>query len=197
MSHMSVLSRVDEMARLAERLSALEDRDEIGQLAARYCFVIDDRDVEALGRCFTRDGRFRSADGKMDARGREAVIEQFHGRYAVLGLSNHVGHHHVIELDPDDPDHASGTLSSHAEVVRTGKVLVCALRYEDEYRREDGCWRFADRLLRFLYYLAPEDYARCLRERNRNHAYLEPLPADLPEDLESYQAYYRECPPAT
>ena len=73
MSHMSSLAQIDELARIHERLSVLEDRDEIRQLAARYCFAIDDRDLEAIRRCFTHDGRFRSADGKMDARGRKSV----------------------------------------------------------------------------------------------------------------------------
>jgi uncharacterized protein (TIGR02246 family) len=177
------------MSSLEDRIRALEDRDAIRQLCARYCFVIDDRDLEGIGECFTADGRFRSLDGKMDARGRDAIMEQYHGRFAALGTGNHIAHQQVIELDADDPDHATGTVSAHAELVRNGEVMIAAFRYADEYRREDGKWRFADRLLSFMYYLRPGDYIDYLDDRLRNHAYGEPMPADIPDGLASYRQY--------
>jgi uncharacterized protein (TIGR02246 family) len=177
------------MSSLEDRIRALEDKDEIRQLCARYCFVIDDRDLEGIGDCFTVDGRFRSIDGKLDARGRDAIMEQYHGRFAVLGTGNHIAHHQVIDLDPEDPDRATGTVSAHAELVRNGEVMIAAFRYADEYRREDGRWRFADRLLSFMYYLRPEDYVAYLDDRMRNHAYAEPIAADIPDGLPSYQQY--------
>jgi ketosteroid isomerase-like protein len=129
-----------------QRIARVEDCEAIRHLVARYCFAIDDRDLEVVGTLFAGDGRFRSRDGVMDARGRAAVLEQFEGRFAVLGLSNHFTHDHLIELDPADPDRARGLVSSHAEVVRNGQPMIVALRYADECRREDGAWRFADRL---------------------------------------------------
>ncbi len=178
------------MAELEARIQRLEDRESIRDLVAAYGFAVDDRDTDRLASLFTTDGRFRSEDGVLDAHGRQAVIEQFRGRFAVLGPTNHVTHDLLIEFDDEDPDRASGRLSSHAEVVRNGITLVTALRYRDSYRREDGRWRFADRLLSFLYYVPAAEYAEALSARDRMRVYEENAEADWPEKLDSWKAYY-------
>jgi hypothetical protein len=134
----------------------------------------------------------RSLDGVMNARGRAAVIEQFHGRFAVLGPSNHYTHDHVIEFDEADSSGARGVVNSHAEVVRNGELLVASLRYQDRYRVEDGRWRFAERVLAFFYYARPSELDAVMRGTDRNRAYAEPRPADYPEASVHWQAYYRE-----
>lgn len=182
------MSAADE---LAARVARLEDHVEIRELVARYGFVVDDRDIDALAQLFTPDGCFRSRDGVIDAHGREAVIETFHGRYAALALSLHVTHDHLVTFDPDDPDRATGLLSSHAEVHRNGRTMVAALRYEDAYRRHEGRWRFADRLLSFLYYVPVEEYAGALGALDRMRAYESPRAADFPEQTASWQDYAR------
>jgi ketosteroid isomerase-like protein len=180
---------------LEERVRRVEDQLEIRQLVSRYCFVVDDRDLEGMADCFTAEGRFRSADGVMDAQGRDAIIDQYHGRFAVLGPGIHVTHDHVVEFDDADADRATGRVSCSAELVRHGKPMLVALRYQDEYRRDvDGRWRFADRLLLFFYYLDAREYADGLASLHRNRAYAEPAPADFPERLDSWQRYYSEHP---
>lgn len=174
---------------LARRVARLEAREAIRELVASYCRVIDDRDIDGIGALFTHDARFRSRDGVMDATGRDAIIEQFHGRFAVLGPSNHFTHDHIIHFDGTDGLQARGQVNSHAEVVRNGEALWAALRYDDEYRFEDGMWRFADRLLGFFYYLPVKDYAELLTLPERMRAYAEPRPADFPESLESWKRY--------
>jgi uncharacterized protein (TIGR02246 family) len=181
---------------LERRIQALEDRAEIQNLVARYGFVVDDRDMDGVADCFTEDGGFSSVEGKMGARGRQAVVDQFHDRWAVLGPANHIVHQHLIEPDPDDPDRATGMVSSHAEVVRNGEVMITALRYADEYRRcADGRWRFADRMLSVFYYLRPADYVEKFGDVMRNLTYEEPVAASIPEALETYRRYYVEHPP--
>ncbi|HLW23865.1 MAG TPA: nuclear transport factor 2 family protein [Steroidobacteraceae bacterium] len=188
------MSATSQNDRLEQRIARLEARAEIRALIARYCFTIDARDVVGIGECFTRDGRFRSLDGKMDAVGRDAVVAQFHGRFAVLGPSNHFTHDQLVEFIEGDPSRARGLVNSHAEVVRNGEPLLAALRYHDEYRLEEGRWRFADRALEFFYYLNPREYGEVLLSPLRNRAYATPHAADYPERLESWQAYYRERP---
>lgn len=175
---------------LEERIARLEDLEAIRALVARYGFAIDDRDLAAVGALFTQDGRFRSRDGVMDANGRPAVLAQFEGRFAALGPTNHFSHDHVIWLDDAAPGRARGLVSSHAEVVRNGRPMVVALRYEDEYRREDGTWRFADRLLSFLYYVDVREYAEAIRTPLRMRAYETPAPADYPESLDTWRRYH-------
>ncbi len=178
---------------LEARVRRLEDRIAIRELIARYGFSIDDRDMNAIGDCFCRDGRFRSRDGVLDASGREAILEQFRGRFAVLGPSNHFTHDCIIEFGCDEHDKATGLVNSHAEVVRHGVPMLTALRYSDCYRRDgDGRWRFSDRLLSFFYYLDIADYPRLLADSQRMRAYAEPAPADIPEGLTSWRAYYGE-----
>lgn len=177
-----------------QRLARLEARVEIRELVARYCFTIDARDIEGIGRCFTRDGSFRSLDGVMNATGRDAVVAQFHGRFAVLGPSNHFTHDHVIEFDDLQCDRASGIVNTHAEVVRNDEPLLASLRYHDDYRLEEGRWRFQSRTLSFFYYGRPADYREIMVGTLRNRAYAEPKPADFPEGLPSWQTYYRQYP---
>lgn len=181
----------DEMAALAERIRVLEDRAELRELVARYGVAIDDRDIDALTALFTPEGSFRSVDGVMSALGREAVIEQFHGRFAALQATNHIAHDQILDFGPD-PDAAGGLVTSHAEVCRNGRVFVAALRYRDRYRRHEGRWCFAERVLSFLYYLPVEEYAEGLASRLRVRVYGDRRPADYPESLPAWRRYHQE-----
>ncbi|MGA1463536.1 MAG: nuclear transport factor 2 family protein [Steroidobacteraceae bacterium] len=178
-------------ASLESRIRQLEDREAIRELVARYTMVVDDRDIDAIGELFTPDGSFRSKDGVIVSRGRAEVIEAYHKRFAALTLTLHVGHDHLIKFDDADPDLARGWLTSHAEVHRNGRTMVAAMRYEDTYRRHDGCWRFQDRLIHFLYYLPVEEYAEGFGVRDRMRAYESPREADIPESLAAWQDYAR------
>ena len=179
---------------LEQRIARLEARAEIAELIAHYCFAVDERDIGRMGGCFTRDGVFRSIDGVMNAAGRDAVIAQFHGRFAVLGPSNHFTHDHTLSFDAADPGRATGLVNAHAEVVRNGEALWTSLRYEDEYGVEDGRWRFRVRTLSFFYYVRPGDYPEAMLGTDRNRAYDSPRPADWPERTSTWQRYYREHP---
>jgi ketosteroid isomerase-like protein len=175
---------------MEQRIARLEARAEIRELVARYCFTIDERDIAGIGQCFTRDCSFRSIDGVMNAVGREAVIAQFHGRFSVLGPSNHFTHDHTVEFDGSDAQRARGVVNSHAEVVRNDAPMLAALRYHDEYRHEEGRWRFQSRTLAFFYYLRPADYLEAMGGALRNRAYAQPQAADFPERTDAWQRYY-------
>ncbi|HPF25628.1 MAG TPA: nuclear transport factor 2 family protein [Steroidobacteraceae bacterium] len=177
---------------LAERIRQLEDREQIRELVATYCLVVDSRDTDSLAECFCEDGSMASRDGAMNAVGRDAVMAQFHQRFAVLGPSFHYTHDHAIWFDGENSNRAFGLANSHAEVVRSGKPMIAAIRYEDEYRREGGRWRFYLRLLSFFYYLSPVDYPAALPTPLRNRAYNAPIRADFPEASPTYSAYYQK-----
>ena len=170
------------------RLDRIESELAIRALAARYCFAIDDHDLDAVGDLFTEDARVWSRDGIMDAHGRSAIVEQYRGRFAVLGPSNHVSHDHWIRFG-GDPDTATGLLSAHAELYRNETPMVTALRYTDVYRREHRRWRIADRQLAFLYYVPLADYPGILGVKDRMRAYAAPAPADYPECLPGWRDY--------
>jgi len=177
-----------------ERLARLEARVEISELLARYCFAVDARDIAGMAECFTQDGSFGSIDGTMTATGRDAVIEQFHTRFAALGPSNHFTHDHLITFDDTDATRATGVVNAHAEVVRNDQAMWSSLRYHDTYRFESGKWRFQARALEFFYYLRPADYAEAMLGPSRNHANRTPHAADYPESLATWRAYYTARP---
>lgn len=144
--------------------------------------------MDAIGDCFCLDGRFGSRDGVLDARGRDAVLEQFRGRFPALGPSNLLTPDRVVGFEGCDADHARGTVNSNAEAVRHGVPMLFALRYEDRYRPDaDGRWRFADRLMSFYYYLKIEQYPPRLADALRMRACDEPAPADLPENRPTWR----------
>ncbi len=169
------------------RLAEVEDREAIRDLTARYNFSIDSRDLGAVGTLFTDDAVFGSKDGAMRAVGRDPILKQFEARFAVLGATNHIAHDHVIWFET--PTRARGLLNAHAELWRKERTMVTALRYDDIYRKVDGLWCFAERLLSFMYYLPIEQYAAALGRLDRNRAGDNPLPADFPERLPTYVEY--------
>ena len=153
---------------LLRRIRRLEDRAEIGELVARYCLVMDDRDMTGVTELFTPDAIVRSSDGVMHASGLTAVVAMFRGRFAVLGPSNHFTHDRIVRFEEDDPDAASGI------------------------RRLQGRWRIAERVLSFFYYVPTAEYLDALGPglAARMRAYDVARPADWPEGLESWREYY-------
>ena len=96
--------------------------------------------------------------------------------------SLHVTHGHIIDLDPDDPNSASGVLFCHAEVIPRDPEegsKVAALRYDDKYRRADGKWRFSERCLSFFYRLDAADYLKGLMSDTPVKGGEAALPADF------------------
>jgi ketosteroid isomerase-like protein len=168
---------------LQRRIARLEDRAAIADLAVLYGFVMDERDIDGIRRIFCEDATLRSQDGVFAATGIDEIVKTYQGRFDALGPTNHVSHGHVIRLDDTDPDVATGLLASHAEVIRDGKPMVVALRYKDSYRRTHTGWRFADRLMSYMYYVDVRDYADALGDPNRVRAYGDRRPADWPEVL--------------
>lgn len=177
------------MSNLEKRLDRLESRAEILALISHYCKACDDRDVPLLRSLFRDDSWVRSADGRMIGEGVDDIMEMYRVRFEVLGLSVHWTHDTVITFDPDNPDRATGEVFCHAESVRNKEVLIGSLRYEDEYRRRDGKWYFASRLLKFLYYVPVETYSEALCSPLRQRGYETPMPGDYPETLESWKGW--------
>jgi hypothetical protein len=170
---------------MEERIRRLEDRAAIQELGILYGFVMDERDEAGIRQIFAADATLRSQDGVFSASGIEEIVQTYLGRFAALGPTNHYSHGHVVRFDDADPDAATGLLASHAEVSRNGVAMQVALRYKDTYRRVDGRWRFADRLMSYMYYLPVAELAEGLGDRNSVRAYGDHRPADWPEALYS------------
>ena len=177
------------MLTLEERIERLEAESQIRQLVARYCFYLDRREVDRIGSLFCADANVRSADGAMDANGREAIVDLYLGRFEALGPGLHVTHDHQIDFTGNGTEQATGRVSGHAEVERNGRGMIAATQCEDVYRRTEQGWRFADRLIRFFYYVPADRYPDVLGSSRRNFAYGDPREVDFPEAVPSWVAY--------
>lgn len=172
---------------LEARLTRLEAESQIRQLVSRYSFDIDDRNLDGVAELFTEDAVVMSGDRVMMAEGRDALIDQYRGRFRALGAGMHFMHDHEIRFDSDTT--ARGKVSGHAELWRNGQMMIVGLRYNDEYRRTDAGWKFAQREILYLYYVPVADYPGILGQTDRNRAYDRPKVADFPEALPSWKAY--------
>jgi hypothetical protein len=182
---------------LEDRIGRLEARVAIQELAVLYGFIMDERDEKGIREIFCEDATLRSEDGVFAANGLEEIVSTYMGRFAALGPTNHFSHGHVVRLDDTDSTRATGLLASHAEVSRNGVAMQVALRYKDTYRKENGRWKFADRLMGYMYYLPFTELPEGLGDRNSVRAYGDHRPSDWPEVLYSpsgnafLEQYYR------
>lgn len=153
----------DEIAALQARLQRLEDREEIRELIARYGRAVDDRDWESLAAQYTPDAIFDSALGR--SVGVAAIIEYYKERTSAYVASYH--YPHSSEIVFDDDDRARGVVCAHAELTIEGDTVMVALRYQDDYRRVDGRWRFHERNTNLLYVLKLAELPTGLADRLR------------------------------
>lgn len=174
---------------LETRVARLEARTAISELVTRYAIACDEHDIPALTELFTRDAVFDSPNGLMRAAGRDEVIEMFCKVLSIRGPGYHWTHDHIIRFDRGTETAASGLLLSHAETSPGGTHSLAAMKYDDEYRLEDGAWRFARRVISFLYYVPAAEYDGALTRRDRVVAGDRRLAADYPEDLPAWRDF--------
>jgi ketosteroid isomerase-like protein len=172
---------------LEARIRRLEDREELHELVVRYGQLVDDRDLDGLAELYTQDAIFDSREGPIT--GRTAVLDYYRRQLRSYGVTYHFVHGHVVDELRDDVAH--GVAHSHAELEIGGAAFVVALRYSDQYRREDGRWRFHHRAAQQLYALPLSELPHRLGEEHRKHwpgtaARL----ADIPESLPSWQRFW-------
>jgi uncharacterized protein (TIGR02246 family) len=177
------------MTDLEQRVARLEAREEIRELVTTYCMACDDRDIATLGQLFTEDGTFGHADGAVDNRGRQAIVSFYRERLAEMGPTYHYPHGHRIEFDDDST--ASGVVLSHAELDFGGGTYYAGMRYLDRYQRNEGTWQFAERSLKFLFFMPLEEFAAgALGAADRKRfPGQDPRGTDLPEGQPSWQEF--------
>jgi hypothetical protein len=132
-------------------LSALIAKEAIRELVLLYCRSIDRKDVALLRALYTKDATDTHGDTyDGPAEGYCAFIERS------LPHLLYSGHHicnHLISVNGDEGEGEAYAVCYH--IFSDGKGgcvedLLCA-RYIDRYRREDGRWRFAKRVVTYDY----------------------------------------------
>lgn len=118
--------------------------DELRRCSELYALGADRRD-RALWTSVMTDDCVLEGPGFSHS-GRDAIL----GLLDVLGQMFKLTQHRVFQVVAQiDGDSASGeTYCSAEHVLKDGdQLLVWAIRYQDQWRREDGQWRFARRTL--------------------------------------------------
>jgi hypothetical protein len=168
-------------ANVESRLARLEARGEIQELLIRYTLHIDDHEFEALGALFTPDAVFGSP-GRMTS-GRTDIVANYRRLGELYPISLHEVRGLVLEFLDDDQ--ARGQVVGYSEQASAEHTVATSFRYDDEYARVDGHWRFAARRVSTLYALTHAELAsgglsRPLRKRWPHRP---PGPAELPVHL--------------
>ncbi len=180
---------MNNLADVLRRLDRLESKEAIRELASAYAIACDEHDMPRLTSLFTEDASFDAPSGAMVAAGKPAIVEMFERTFAIRGPSYHWTHDVTVHMDEEDPDKATGLVLSHAETSPDGVVSIAAMRYLDDYRREQGLWRFARREIHFLYYVPAAEYTTGLTRTDRVTIGGERLAADYPERLPAWVAF--------
>jgi uncharacterized protein (TIGR02246 family) len=125
-------------------MSQHDDVDQIRQLIARYCHLVDARRIEEWVDCFTDDGVFELRGSR--TQGRDALLKMGEGIRQSGMSSRHWVTNVLVDVDGDEATSESYLmmLSATAEPV----IGVSGV-YRDRVRRVDGRWRFAERVVTF------------------------------------------------
>jgi len=143
------LSRgIVELASLEDRISRLEDRAEIQDLAARYFLATDDDDWDVLADCFASNARFE-ASGFEGGSGRDGIVAFLKTARAGMGQTVHTINYAHVRLTGERT--ATGVVTAHLELGMGGTTVFAAVRYIDEYLREDGRWRIFARAMKAVH----------------------------------------------
>jgi uncharacterized protein (TIGR02246 family) len=136
-------------------VSDLADRIAIRGLVDAYARSVDRRDTTAVAGLFSPDGRLVShfgpgtAEAPIVRTGRDEIAAVL-----VQGLARYLATTHVVGGQVVDlaGDRATGetTCLAHHVYDRDGerRLLVIAVRYDDDFVRDGGAWYFAERRLR-------------------------------------------------
>ncbi|MCB0994010.1 MAG: nuclear transport factor 2 family protein [Acidimicrobiales bacterium] len=124
------------------RLRRAADRDEIRQLAYRYAWGLDSRDVETVASLYVP--HVDSGQGV----GNEAMVARFHRTMSDVGVTILFVGNHLIDFDGDDDAHGLVYCRGYIEPrdgPHPGRYIEQAILYRDRYRRHDGAWKFVSR----------------------------------------------------
>lgn len=138
---------------LEDRIAAIEAKDEIRELTAKYCHGVVDGDADAIVDLFCSDGTFRMRNASFTG------TEELLGMYRTgVGNKTHKPfiQNHVIEFvdGTASSGRATGRCSVEIRIFQDGEARTGAGHYLDEYRVESGSWKLYDRHYN-PYHLAP------------------------------------------
>lgn len=126
---------------LKQRLTALEDVEAIKRLKAEYCDICDDdHDQDRIVKIFAEDGIWEGK-GVGRAQGHAELRKLFRGFQERISFSQHNVFNPRIELKGNEA-HGIWYFLGPFTFRKTNQQLWLAARYEDDYVKLNGAWKF-------------------------------------------------------
>lgn len=134
---------------IAVRLAALEDKEAIRTLKARYLRACDLKEPDVVRECFLPTGARIAYEGFPEFRDRDAFVEVFRQMACQPGVHD-IHHATNWEIDLAGADEARGrwSLNFRTILMSAQRVTRLAVEYEDVYRRHEGRWWIAETVSR-------------------------------------------------
>lgn len=128
-------------------VTSVEDTLKIQQLFARYSDAITRKDPETFGSCWSEDGYWLLLGNEY--RGRETIVEAYTNSVAGADFILHLASAPLISIDGDK----ARVRSQVQEIIHFsgGGAMLILGNYNDELRKIDGQWLFADRRISLRY----------------------------------------------
>lgn len=126
------------LATLEAKIQNLDDREAIRTLRYRYHECINEWNVEDIPDLFTDDGDL-DFDYLGKAHGRAELTKFFNGIDKILSFVKQFIHNHAIDVEGDQ---GKGSSYLEAKSISKGEAYFVAARYDDEYVKQNGQWKF-------------------------------------------------------
>lgn len=144
-----------EIVELAARLDRVESELALRRLAHDYCVGADQRDRDRWLGVWADDAVWQVSDDRA-FRGQDEILAAVQGQWEHFPQMQHGTVNHTVDLDPGDPDRATGRSDVVLHVqLPDERWLTGGGSYHDVYRRIDGRWRIASRTVVRPFDLAP------------------------------------------
>jgi SnoaL-like domain len=163
------------------RLERLWAINEIQQLAYRYAFAFDSRDVDELASLWAETERSASPP-EIDI---HTVRDEFDQWLYGLGPTVLAVCNHIIEID--DADNAHGSVYCLAQIDMGERFIDQSILYQDRYVRRNGRWLFEVR--RHMLWFGQPRAEHPLRQEPANWPASPVGRGTLPGELASYRRF--------
>ena len=131
-----------------------QDRREMRALVDAYAYCADRRDCEGQMSLFTEDTHFvvfmdsHVAEPSYALDGRESLRPVFEHLNTYDRTMHFVGQHTLRSYSPTEAKGQAYCIAHHLNYIEgSQKLMIAYMRYEDTFRKVDGKWLFAERIL--------------------------------------------------
>jgi SnoaL-like domain len=132
-----------------QALATLLAKDEIRELAMLYSRGVDRKDIELLKTLYTQDGT--DNHGKFFNGSAADYLKFLEKSFPHMPMSAHSICNHLVSVDGDQGEGEVYAIAYHLLPDGKGGMVedFMVVRYIDRYRKENGRWLFASRVVAF------------------------------------------------